>query len=77
LRSLDKTGKHPHIAKLQIKLAPSDIFQRQSFLNIKVGVTVRIDDAEVTSFECYQRNNELYESSEQSLRTCVVDFDVK
>jgi len=40
-------------------------------------MTVRVDDAEVTGFECYRSHSELYESSEQKLRTRVVDFDVK
>ena len=50
-----KTGRYPHITQLQIKLASPGILQSQPLLNIEVRVTVRIDDAEVTSFERYQK----------------------
>lgn len=55
LGSFDKTGIYPHITQLQTKLASPGILQCQPFFNIEVRVTVRIDDAEVTSFERYQK----------------------
>jgi hypothetical protein len=79
LRSLDKTGIYPHITQLQIKLASPGILQRQSILNIEVRVTVRIDDAEVTSFERYQKKSTMSSTGplNKSLRTCVIDFNIE
>ena len=78
LRSLDKTAIYPHITQLQIKLASPGILQRQPILNIEVRVTVRIDDAEVTSFERYQKSTiSSTGPSNKSLRTCVIDFNIE
>jgi hypothetical protein len=78
LRSLDKTGIYPHITQLQIKLASSGILQRQPFLNIEVRVTIRIDDAEVTSFEgCQKSTVSSIGPSTKRLRTCVINFNIE
>lgn len=71
------TRIHPQITQLQFKFASLNILQRQPVLNIEVRVTVRIDDAEVTGFERCESYNEFYRSSKQSLRTCVIDFNIK
>ena len=69
---------YPHITQLQIKLASPGILQRQSILNIEVRVTVRIDDAEVTSFEGYQKSTMSSKApSTKRLQTCVIDFNIE